>query len=146
MPGANLADSFYYATGMPYSTLSPMGQVDSGAGRNAANQNLHRGISGPLGPKGPKDDSIVTTDPQVVDNTDPNNPANQPPSGPGAPGQPGVGSAAGQGAGGAGSGSDTTVYDQNGNPIGDLASGMGDVASKAFSDQFAGTPFSNPTT
>lgn len=145
MPGANIADAFYNATGMPYSTLQPR-TIDSGAGHDAASQRMHRGINGPLGPKGTRDDPIVTTDPQVADNTDPNNPANQPPTtGPGAPGQPGAGSAAGQGLG-AGGASDTTVYDQNGNPIGDLASGMGDVASKAFSDQFAGTPFSDPTT
>lgn len=126
--------------------------MDSGAGRTAANQYAHRGIQGPMattpkdnGPKGTKDDPIVTTDPQVADNTDPKNQ-------PGAPDGPPLTPDAGGGLGNS-AGKGITGTDANGNPVGpdgkpieDLTSGLGDVASKAFSDQFAGTPFSDPTT
>lgn len=150
MPGAAAADALTGAMGMPHSTMQPR-FLDSGAGHGGDSQRMHRGIVGPLGtPQGPAgtvSDPIVTTDPQVADNTDPNNQ-------PGAPGgppvattpadQPGVGSAVGQGLG-TGTDANGNPVDANGNPLGDLTSGLGDVASKAFSDQFAGTPFSDPT-
>ena len=145
MPGANITDAFLNATGMPYGTMTPS-RNDSGAGHDAANQRMHRGINGPLGPKGTRDDPIVTTDPQVADNTDPNNPANQP----GAAGDQHQGTGAAPGPTDA-NGNPVAVdangnpVDANGNPLNDLTSGLGDVASKAFSDQFAGTPFSDPT-
>ena len=104
----------------------------------------------PPGPKGTKDDPIVTTDPQVAENTDPDNPDNQV--------QPGSASDGGDGAGGVphdGSGAmpgpsdgyGGAGYSTNGiqgallgqaMPIGDI------IAKGLFDDQFQGTAFSNP--
>lgn len=142
MPGASLFDAGANFLGMPVSPLQPN---DSGAGRTAANQYEHRGIKPPDGPKGTKDDPIVTTDPKVAENTDPDNQ-------PGMPGGPALPPDAGGGLGKSANASIAFGTDANGNPVGpdgkplgDLATGLGDVASKAFSDQFAGTPFSDPT-
>jgi hypothetical protein len=127
------------------------GNMDSGLGHNAANQNLHRGIKGPLGTA---NDPVVTTDPKVADNTDPKNqpgapdgPPLTPPDAGSSSAAPGAGSAAGQGLGGPAVGTDANgnPVDAQGNPAKDAATGLGNVASKAFSDQFAGTPFSDPT-
>ena len=101
------------------------------------------------GPKGTQRDPIVTTDPKVAENTDPKN---QPKPGeahegsgdaPGPAAPPTYDSSSPMPGGGSpGSAGDTKP---GGEAYKDLASGLGGVASQAFSDQFAGTPFSDPT-
>lgn len=89
------------------------------------------------GPKGTKDDPIITSDPEVADNTDP---ANQPDAGAAAEDStvtatdtPHAGSGAAPGPVTPGSAAMT-----------DAAEGLGGVAQSMFSNQFEGTPFSNP--
>ena len=93
------------------------------------------------GPKGTADDPIVTTDPEVAENTDP---ANQPEPGGATEDStvtaetPHAGTGAPPGPGGQGQ------QGFNNQAIVGAAEGLGGVATTAFSDQFAGTPFSNP--
>jgi hypothetical protein len=145
-----------WALGVYGPTSQMPGSLDYGDvvdfNRSAANQNLHRGRTGP---KGTKDDPVIVKDPDVGDNTDKTaentDPSNQPEPAepmPGTPGgepvEPGIGTAAGTGLG-LTTDEDGNLVDSNGNPVKDAVTGLGDVASKAFSDQFAGTPFSDPT-
>lgn len=101
------------------------------------------------GPDGSKRNPLTVTDPQVGKNTDP---ANQPKPGephagsgaaPGAAPHAGTGAAPGPGSTPSPGGSGTQPGD--GQAYKDLATGLGGVASTAFSDQFAGTPFSDPS-
>lgn len=104
------------------------------------------------GPKGTADDPVITHDPKVADNT---NPDNQPKPGAGqadsqgggaAPGQAGSTPHGGTGAApGPGASASGGVTPGSGDSVKELAQGLGGVASTAFSDQFAGTPFSDPT-
>lgn len=149
LPGAKGFDSIAGDIGLPFTSNQPR-VIDTGAGHGGASGREHRGLA-PLGPKGTKDDPVVTTDPKVTENTDPNNQpgtANGPDLvGPdGNPITPGGGLGGSAGAGiGLTTDADGNLVDSNGNPVKDAVTGLGDVASKAFSDQFAGTPFSDPT-
>ena len=97
------------------------------------------------GPKGTKDDPVTTKDPQVAKNTDPANPENKPEPGsattqPGAPGETPHG---GTGAQPGPTGTSTTGKDDGKNAQ-SLVGGLAGVGQTAFSNQFEGTPFSNP--
>lgn len=109
------------------------GKPDSGAGHDGSSGREHRGLA-PL-PKGTKDDPLHTTDAEVAENT---NPDNAPKPGAAVADSPHAGSGAAPGPVPGGSNANGGKDMQN------LAGGLGGVAQSAFSNQFEGTPFSNP--
>ena len=100
-------------------------------------------------PGGTVDKPLIVNDPKVADNTDPDN---QPKPGDAQPELPPLtppatphGATAGAAPGPAAAAPGGTTKPGDGSAYKDLATGLGGVASTAFSDQFAGTPFSDPT-